>query len=245
LLAKERLKDLLHEDKYIQYQKILFILAVDVDTPKPVNVIKVIGSKAGLREIYKWRPGAILQKYRKNKYAVHLDDGWILTSKGKRYLTEELKIGIKPVRVTEVTKSLRDLLKDIEDDNTKNFLKEAISCFENNNFRAAVVLSWIGAVSVLQNYVITNYLSDFNTEARRRDARWRNARTVDDLGRMKEIEFLNILVSISVLSKNVKQELEKCLILRNSCGHPNSYDIRENKVAAHMEDLITNVFKKY
>jgi hypothetical protein len=66
------------------------------------------------------------------------------------------------------------------------------------------VLSWVGAVSVLQNYVHANVLAAFNTEASRRDAKWKTAKTVDDLGRMKEYDFLEVLESISVLGKNVK-----------------------------------------
>jgi len=43
----------------------------------------------------------------------------------------------------------------------------------------------------------------------------------------------------------VRQELEGCLKLRNGCGHPNSLKLGENKVAAHLETLILNVFAKF
>jgi hypothetical protein len=56
------------------------------------------------------------------------------------------------------------------------------------------------------------------------------AQTVDDLALMKEYEFLQILPTISVIGKNVKQELEQCLKLRNACGHPNSLSIGEHRV---------------
>lgn len=111
--------------------------------------------------------------------------------------------------------------------------------------RRAVVLSWTGAVAVLQDAVIASHLSDFNAEAVRRDAKWRAAKTADDLGRMKESEFLNVLSAISVIGKNVKQELEKCLDLRNAAGHPNSLRFGENRVAAHLEILILNVFSVF
>ena len=50
------------------------------------------------------------------------------------------------------------------------------------------------------------------------------------------------LGAISVLGKSVKTELEGCLKLRNGCGHPNSLRISENRVAAHLEILVLNVF---
>jgi len=245
LLKSDNLIDILHEDKFSRYDKILFILAVDVNKSKRVTAINSLGSSAGLKGIYKWNVGQYLHNNKDKGLAVPLKDGWKLTNKGKRYVADKLKIDLKTKRITKVSTSLRDLLDDITDTNTKKFLEEAVSCFEHNNYRAAVVLSWVGAISVLQNYVIDNHLADFTKEASLRDSKWKIAKTVDDLSRMKEKDFLNILVGISVLGKNVKQELEKCLSLRNSCGHPNSLVIAENKVAAHIEDLILNVFKKF
>jgi hypothetical protein len=58
---------------------------------------------------------------------------------------------------------------------------------------------------------------------------------------------LGLLVceSISIFGKNVMQELESCLKLRNACGHPNSLKIGAIKVAAHLEVLAPNVFAVY
>ncbi|MNR54217.1 hypothetical protein D3C85_1743630 [compost metagenome] len=62
---------------------------------------------------------------------------------------------------------------------------------------------------------------------------------------MKEFDFLQILPAIGVLGKNVKDELEVCLKLRNGCGHPNSLVVGEHKASAHVETLIQNVFAKF
>ena len=121
-------------------------------------------------------------------------------------------------------------------------MKEAIACFENRLYRAAVVLSWSGAVSVLQNHIVNKRLTDFNAEAQRRNRKWRDALNSDDLGLMREYEFLDVLESLSVIGKNVKFELKKCLQLRNGCGHPNSLSIGPHQVAAHLEILLLNVF---
>jgi hypothetical protein len=59
---------------------------------------------------------------------------------------------------------------------------------------------------------------------------------------MDEHEFLQVLGGISLLHKNVRQELEGCLKLRNSAGHPTPLQIGPNKVAAHVETLLLNVF---
>jgi hypothetical protein len=98
----------------------------------------------------------------------------------------------------------------------------------------------------LHKHVYTKKLSEFNAEAVRRDSRWRAAKQQDDLGRMREHDFLDACEAIGVMGKNVKQILQsECLMLRNACGHPNSASIAENSVAAHIEKLINNVFARF
>ncbi|QEC70122.1 hypothetical protein FRZ67_03180 [Panacibacter ginsenosidivorans] len=142
-------------------------------------------------------------------------------------------------------KDLRAHLSAIANPQTKSFIEEAISCLEADQKRAAVVFSWIGAMAVLYDEVVSNHLAAFNAEAIRKDAKWKVAKNSDDLGKMKEFDFLNILETISVIGKNVKQELQQCLQLRNGCGHPNSLKIGFRRVAAHIEILILNVFSKF
>ena len=90
--------------------------------------------------------------------------------------------------------------------------------------------------------MVKNKLLEFNAEAKRRDPKWKDAKTRDDLARMNEYDFLNILEATSVLGRSVKQELQNCLRLRNGCGHPNTLNVGENRVSAHIETLILNVF---
>jgi hypothetical protein len=104
-------------------------------------------------------------------------------------------------------------------------------------------MSWIGALSVLYGHVHSYYLKEFNDEAARVNPEWKAARSTDDLARMKENDFLNKIAAISVIGKNVKQQLENCLTLRNGCGHPNSLKLGPNGVAHHIEILLLNVLK--
>ena len=242
MLPKERLKDLLHESKYSHLEKLLLILAVDAENPKPVNKIKELGKSAGFRAVDKWNISAILSA--STGKAINAGNGWELTAKGKKHLKD---IGIETMDtvIVKTAASLRDHVATIHNQDTVNFLNEAISCLEHQNYRAAVVLSWVGAMSLLQSHVVNHCLSAFNTEACRVDSKWKPARTTDDLCLMRESDFLNTLGRLSILGKNVKQELEKGLTLRNSCGHPNSLVIAEHNAAAHIETLILNVFKKF
>ena len=220
----------------------LLVLAYEPD--KPQKTAEVINRAVfyGLRTVRRWNVSAILTKA--VGYAVKVNDGWKLTREGENYLVEAgyLQPGEVPIVVIN---DLREVLTKMKYQSTVDFVSEAIECFERQLYRASVVLSWIGAVSLLYEEVVNNYLDAFNTEAIRRDAKWRVANNADDIARMKEHGFLDIIESLSIIGKNVKQELQVCLMLRNGCGHPNSLKIGKQKVAAHLEILMLNVFSKF
>jgi hypothetical protein len=130
----------------------------------------------------------------------------------------------------------------VPSEQARGFIEEAIGCAEARFHRAAIVLAWAGAVSVLHHRIVANHMQRFNAEASRRDQHWRAAKTADDLSRLKEHDLLEILEAISVIGRNVKIELQGCLKLRNSCGHPNSLQVSEHRAAAHIETLVLNVF---
>ncbi|WP_208854147.1 hypothetical protein [Thioalkalivibrio sp. ALJ1] len=242
MIDKSRLKDLLAAKEYNRLEKVLICLAVDSDTPKQVRDLKALATSSGLRAAQKWNFSAILGGSK--GLAVRTDDGWELTTDGRKVIADI--VGPSAYSgVPIIASSLRQHLPNISNPDTKSFLEEAIECYENGQLRAAVVLSWVGAISVLHNHVVSAKLSEFNAEAARRDSRWKPAKNSDDLGKMKEFDFLNILEALSVIGKNVKQELEGCLRLRNSCGHPNSLEIGESKVSAHVEVLLLNIFSKF
>lgn len=230
---------MLSKKEYSRIEKILICLAVDVAKSKQIRDIKQLAVTAGLRAASKWNISATLGG--STNLAVRTDEGWELTTDGRKRVAE-ITGPFAASSIPIVASSLRQYLPKISDNDTKVFLEEAIECYEENHLRAAVVLSWVGAMSVLHRYIIDNELTNFNLEASRRDSKWRHAKNTDDLGRMKEFDFLNIISSLSIIGKTVKQELETCLKLRNSSGHPNSLKIGDARVAAHIEILVLNVF---
>jgi hypothetical protein len=106
-------------------------------------------------------------------------------------------------------------------------------------------MSWIAAVDVLYREVVASHLAPFNAEARKANNKWKDAANEDGLARMGEADFLDRLVPIGVIGKNVKEELAKALKLRNGCGHPNSLKTGPNMVASHLEMLLLNVFEQF
>lgn len=211
-------------------------------TGASVSELKEFGRNCGLRQINQWNVSQCLISAEKSGgLAIYRNGKWSITKAGRSYVQSLPALRNRGVE-SPVVSQLRSHLKSIPDANVRGFLEEAVSAFEYRLFRSAVVLSWVGAVGVLQSRVQEKHLSDFNAEAKKRNANWRSAKNVDEIGRMKESDFLEVLVAIGMLGKNVKDELDGCLKLRNGCAHPNSLKIAEHRVAAHIETLIQNVF---
>ncbi len=247
MFDQSNLADHIHKQRLSRMDTLLLIMAVDAKTPKMVKTIKTLGREAGSPEVQKWNVSDILK--RSKGLALNLPGGWCLSSRGREHIQA---LGVLPktknVKIVNQAQQLRTEASKISDDDTKAFVSEAISAYEAGLYRSCVVLSWIGAISLLYDHVMSTDLATFNAEAKKRDAKWKVAKIKDDLGRMKESDFLDIIGSppISIIGKNLKEELKNnCLKLRNACGHPSSLQIGENKASAHIEILILNIFNNF
>jgi hypothetical protein len=223
--------------------KLLICLAVDAENAKPVKEVRGLAVSAGLRAAKNWNISSVLS--RAKELCANTTAGWALTANGHQHVAR-IAGPLMNSPIPKVASSLRASLAKITKPDTQVFVDEAIACFEGRQYRAAAVLSWVGAVAVLYDHVVAHELTRFNVEATKRATNpkhpWRPAKTADDLALMKEGEFLIILEHLSIIGKSVKKQLEKGLDLRNGCGHPNSLKIAEHVVSSHIEVLILNVF---
>lgn len=234
------LKRLLHKD-FDATDKLLFLLS-SMEAACQIKDLKDRATQAGFRVPKGWNVSSLLA--RSKGKAIRTPSGWELSDTGKEHLANIGVVSGNPA-VHRVARELRQHASVISSERVREFVEEAISCHESKLYRSAVVMSWLGAVAVLHEEVVKNHLTTFNAEASRRNSKWKPAKTSDDLGLMKETDFLDVLQAISVIGKNVKKDLAQCLDRRNGCGHPNSYKLAENTVAAHVETLVLNVFSKF
>lgn len=242
MLDVKALTDLVTSKDYTQADKILFCLMAG-DSPQSLTSIRERLGNAGARSVKKWNLTAILNRC--SEKVANTASGWVLTRVGREYVAEKFGGRLSSDLVAPRLEQLRIAAGEIENPKIRSFVTEAVVCLENRAFRAAVVLSWVGAMAILYQHVTQHQLAAFNAEAARVDPKWKPAKTEDDLAKMKEHSFLNIASALSVIGKNVKQDLESCLSRRNSCGHPNSFVLGEIVAAAHVETLINNVFVRF
>ena len=244
MLKLDEAKRIVHGPQLGSRDQLLVLLAIEPVAPLPVQRIKERCAAAGLPNLAKKNISDVLGA--SNGAVARTADGWELQQLGILRVQELAQAAHINLVVTHSSRSLRGHADSVSDPLTKSFVMEAIHCFEAKQCRAAVVFAWAGAVALLHKVVFATKLKEFNTEAVRRDPKWRNAKQQDDLGRMKEHDFLDVCEALGIIGKNVKLVLQnQCLILRNGCGHPNSLSIGENSVAAHIEQLIKNVFSRF
>lgn len=242
MLAREHLKDLLSNEDYTKTDRLLICLAVNADVAKEVSAIRNLAEASGLRVIRNWNVSQLLSGSK--GMAVRTANGWELTTAGKLRVQTLVGPALQSP-VAQVIPHLRALLPRIKNPQVASFIEEAVRCLELGLLRSGVVLSWVGAVAVLYDYVLANHLAAFNAEALKRNPKWKIATTVDDFSRLQEADFLILLESAQVIGKSVKQELEGCLKYRNGAGHPNQLKVGAARATAHVETLIQNVFSVY
>lgn len=243
MLSVQVVKERAHSLKLKTPDILVVCLAAQGNKPLSVALIRKAALESGFRKASSWNISRELAK--RPDQVIRTASGWEITPAGQSQANKLLGLDDKPKVLSGAVESLNQHIDVLAKQDTKLFLSEAVACLENHLLRAAVVLSWVGAVAVLQDEVVAKKLSEFNAEALRRDAKWKPAKDADGLSRMKEADFLVMIEAISIIGKNVRQELEGSLKLRNGCGHPNSLKVGENKVAAHIETLILNVFAKF
>lgn len=241
MLNDAELRDIFARTDLTKTDKLLVCLAVDADTPKEVKQVIALASAHGLRGAKSWNVSSFLSRSRGR--ASRVASGWVLTKAGREHISS-LGLSRSPI-ITHSSAALRRHTERLGHPDTRAFVEQAIGCFEAHFYRAAVVLTWVGAISLLYDEVLANHLATFNAEGLRRNSKYRAAKTRDDLARLKESDFLDYLEGASVIGKSVRKELGVCLDLRNGCGHPNSLQIGEHRVASHIETLILNVYANF
>lgn len=239
MLTSGELKEWLHKDLG-KLDRVLLVLATQ-DEPISVSKINELANAAGFRAMRKWNASAVLGG---SKGKAIRTTGWELTDAGKMHLRDLGVSTISPAAM-QVAVDLRNHLAKVTDPQTRDFVEEAIKCHEAELYRSAIVMSWLGAVDVLQKCVHQHHLAAFNAEAKRVNVKWKAAKSQDDIGKMGEGDFLDRIEALSIIGKNVKAQLKAGLDLRNGCGHPNSLKVSVNKSAAHIETLLQNVFEKF
>lgn len=224
----------------------LIVCLASIGGSATVAEIKNRAMQAGIPKVAKWNLSAVLG--RAHSLTRRVDGTWKLTKAGWKRASE---LGLNPSShvVFDTDRLLAATIASITNLDRRHFLEEAHKCFGAGLGRAAVVLSWVGAVWILQSEVVHRNLAAFNTAGvsrfNRTKAVFREIRTIEDFGRIGESDLLQLLEDIGFLGKSLHKQLRDRLDFRNGCGHPNSMVVDPHTVASHIHFLCNNVYLKY
>jgi len=138
---------------------------------------------------------------------------------------------------------LESIIFTLENEDEKEYLMEAISCFRFGSLRAGIVFSWVAFTRFIQNKCIEHGYPAIHNALQNSNSGGKKIKGLADFETLKDITLLAIAFELGVITKHQKSQLENNLDLRNHCGHPSSYTPEVNKAKAFIEDIV-NIMKK-
>lgn len=143
---------------------------------------------------------------------------------------------------------LRSLPGKVSDEAERLFLSEALTCFRNKAFRAAIVMSWNLAYDHLLNCVLASHLPAFNAAIPRKFTSPKRAGYSvvkrDDFEEFKESEVIELCGTAAIINGNTKKILNDKLNRRNMAAHPSLVEITQIQAEDVITDLVNNVILK-
>jgi hypothetical protein len=162
------------------------------------------------------------------------------------YETMNAKYGQRKITI-QVTQMLMGLPAQVPDVAERVFLNEALICYREGAFRAAIVMTWNLAFDHLLNFILKHHLAAFNKQwplsfqKNNQKARVQSVSNRDDFGELKESEVLSICKSAAIITPNLYDILDEKLGKRNGAAHPSTIVVSQIQVEGVIDDLVNNV----
>jgi len=175
------------------------------------------------------------------------DGRYVLVQEGLRRARQLAQPAVTPDvarLVADISPHLASYLGKISDANERDYVTEAMSCLQIGAYRAAVVLTWAGAVFNLRRKIQRLGFDKFN--AKFAELYPKSSRdpvvSLEDLEEYKDSELLRVCNKLGILSDTAHKHLKPQLDLRNTCGHPTEDKPDVYTVGSFFERIIRYVF---
>lgn len=165
----------------------------------------------------------------------------------QRHFSEVLSTKLGDRRaIVQTSVELRALEFGFSDGPIKTYLGEAIDCFEAGANRGAVIMTWVLAMEHFLNFVFTKKLPEFNAALKvQPDKKVKEVKSIEDFQDIREKKIIELCRTADIITNDVRKILDDCLGVRNSAAHPSDVKIGRSKVISVIEDLVSNVIKKF
>jgi hypothetical protein len=148
-----------------------------------------------------------------------------------------------------VDKLLQELPSKLSVEAEKVYLEEALTCFRQSAFRAAIVMVWNLAYDHLCKVIMNNtqHFADFNSQLPKSypKADILVIKVRDDFESLKESQVLQVAKSANIISGSVHKILKEKLDRRNIAAHPSNVAVARLTAEEFILDLVQNVMLKF
>jgi hypothetical protein len=130
--------------------------------------------------------------------------------------------------------------------NYRPYLEEAVACYRNGLYRAAILMVWSAVVQHLYS-TAASHRGGIREFERANKARFGKAKTYREIKKqgdflyLGERDFIQLGEDAGMYNRNARQVLHERLRLRNLCGHPSGYRPGREETVVFIESLILNV----
>lgn len=181
------------------------------------------------------------QADKKTPQLIRVNGGFKIAGAVKRSLDSQ--IGHNP-SVVAVSKLLSELPAKVPNLAERDFLSEALNCYEVKAYRAAIVMVWNLTYDHLMEWLLADQtrLDKFNTGTTKKYPKSKVVVSVrDDFDEFKEFEVIQICRTARLFNKNVVDIMEAKLKRRNSVAHPSTVVVTQAQADDAITDLVNNV----
>jgi hypothetical protein len=130
----------------------------------------------------------------------------------------------------------------------RDYLEEALACYEGGQYRAAVLMVWAATVQHLYRLVDERpggvaAFEKANVARFGQGKRYRQIKKTDDFMYLGEADFLQLAEDAGMINRNAREMLGERLKTRNRCGHPTGYRLGREEAVVFIESLLLNVIE--
>ena len=115
--------------------------------------------------------------------------------------------------------------------------REALTCTENQLFRAAHVMAWAAFMDYLEEKMIIDYLVDIKSVR----PKWIVSSKEDLREQATEHQLILVCREVKLFSKNEEKAFLGLLNTRNECAHPSSYSPTLNETLGFISQLLNRI----
>lgn len=156
------------------------------------------------------------------------------------------------VVVNKMSSEVLELLEKIKDKEENEYLCEALGCWENGFYKAAVVLMWCAAIDRIHRVIenmgfdkfnsTSEYMKNQTTGRFKRFNKNQNVHSISELRMVFDSDILAILEGMEMIDVNQKTRLVSCFEMRCHSGHPGEAPITKYNVLSCFSDIVEIIF---